>query len=118
MTRGFLALLLSFFLVSNADAMMGNAPALLAHPDYDNDYVVPLQVQEGYYLTKDGYAVIRTPEGNWAYLNVVPVCVFGGGLSVVQFPVSFVEQANPEVFAPSGNGHMGMEPSHYTYELP
>ncbi|MCF4150246.1 hypothetical protein L2W58_00290 [Dethiosulfovibrio sp. F2B] len=118
MTRGFIALLLSFFLASNADAVMGNAPALLAHPDYHNDYVVPLQVQEGYYLTKDGYSVVRTPEGGWAYLDVTPTFIFGGELAVIWFPVTFIERKSPEVLSLSDGGYTGVEPSHYTYELP
>ncbi len=114
-----------FFLVGSASAVpAGVSPILISQPDFSDEHTGNVLSDNGdYFLTSDGYPVVRDVAGNWIYVL--------NGTSLVAFPVGdgmmWMPASGPAVFcAPvllpesneKNNGGIELIPSVTGYSLP
>ena len=121
-TRRFaLAVALALVLSSGALAFGGH-PVLITKPDYDDGHTALDPSETGtYFLTADGYPVVRDSKGDWLYVvngTSMVLMPFGSGYvwTPAAGPAVMVGQV---VVAPSTvQGEVRVDPSWYSYTLP
>lgn len=110
-------------LLSTGAFAYGNYPVLITRADYDDGHTAPDPSDSGaYFLTADGYPVVRDSRGDWLYMvnNTSMVLMsFGDGYMWVPAAGPAVAVVQQVVQVPTtGQGSMRVEPSWDTYSLP
>nr|WP_321499352.1 hypothetical protein [uncultured Dethiosulfovibrio sp.] len=109
-------------LLSTGAFAYGSYPVLITKPDYDDGHTAPDPSDDGtYFLTADGYPVVRDSRGDWLYMvNNTPMVLMPFGDGYIWAPAAGPAVAVVQVVqAPiAGQGSIRVEPSWYTYSLP
>lgn len=120
-----LGLLLVGILSTGAFAS-GAYPVLISKPDYDDRHTAPEPSENGtYFITADGYPVVRDSRGDWLYVvNNASMVLMPFGDGFVWAPAAGpaimiaqpVQMAYPQTA--TRQGQLVAEPSWYNYSVP
>lgn len=121
-----LALALALGSVSAVALAFDGHPVLISKPDFNNGYVAPELAENGaYFLTSDGYPMLRDSQGNWIYVvnsTQVVLMPFEDGYvwSLAAGPVIMPGRIVSVPPPPSRPGQVEprFEPSWYDYSIP
>lgn len=101
-------------------------PVLISQPDFDDGHTAPELAENGtYFLTSDGYPVLRDSRGNWLYVvNSAPMVLMPFGDGYVWAPamgpvvtLGQVVSVSPPSFQ-NGQVDPRIEPSWFNYSVP
>lgn len=104
----------------------GCYPVLISQPDFDDGHTAPELAENGaYFLTSDGYPVLRDSRGDWLYMvNGTPMVLMPYGDGYVWTPAAgpvvtlghVVSVSSPAVQTRQMDPRV--EPSWYSYSVP